>query len=336
MSCCCNKKPRVRLARKAIFSATPVWNDNNRCPAGTQRLLQWRFYKNKILVFTTPYAVQTASLSIGVGSTYLYLNATNAQITAYLAGQDITLTEADTVCVEVRVKNCQGEYGTSNKICFTAEPTEIENECTCEFATAYDTGQTGNTAEVPGGYEVNGGELVFSNGLMNPEGNDFTALPLDAGDNLAWVTLDEACDAEIDMAEVSGETGTVEVPAAFTGLAPADYLVFRNGAAQRTFSVSVGNLTPSGSASEAADRWHFVRLQGGADGCKFSRLTISASGTGTTFNLPSGYTAANSAKWLLFVNELLQYPTTNYTVSGNQITLTDAAVGDQIWIIAIV
>lgn len=334
MSCCCNKKPRVRLIRKAIFSAIPTWNDNNRCPAGTQRLLQWRFYKNKALVYSTPFAVSTASLGIGAGSTYLYLNASNAQITAFLVGQGVSLSDTDTVCVEVRVRNCQDEYGVSNKVCFAAEPTE--SECTCTFETAFDSGQTGNTADPPGGYSANGGELVFSNGLMNPEGNDFTLMPLESSDNLAWVTLDEACDATIEIEEVTGETGTVEIPTGFTGLNPADYLVFRNGAAQRSFSVSGGNLTPAGSASEAEDRWHFVRLLGGADGCKFSRITITASGSGTTVNLPSGYSASNSAKWLLFVNELLQYPTTNYTVSGNLVTLTQAADADAVWIIAIV
>lgn len=335
MSCCCNKKPRVRLIRKAVFSAIPTWNDNNRCNAGgTQRVLQWRFYKNKILVYSTPFAASAASLDIGTGSTYLYLNASNAQITAFLVGQGISLSDSDTVCVEVRVRNCQNEYGISNKVCFTAEP--IESECTCTFATAFDSGQTGNTADPPGGYSANGGELVFSNGLMNPEGNDFTLMPLVAGDNLAWVTLDEACDATIEIEEVTGETGTVEVPSGFAGLSASDYLVFRNGAAQRSFSVSGGNLTPAGSASESADRWHFVRLQGGADSCKFSRLTINASGSGTTFNLPSGYTASNQTKWLLFVNELLQYPITNYTVSGSEVTLTQAAVADAVWIIAIV
>lgn len=334
MSCCCNKKPRVRLTRKAVFSAFPTWNDNNRCPSGAQRLLQWRFYKNKALVYSTPFAVATSSLGIGTGSTYLYLNATNAQITAFLVGQGVSLSNSDTVCVEVRVRNCQNEYGVSNKVCFTAEP--VESVCTCTFATAFDSGQTGDTSDPPGGYEVNGGELVFSNGLMNPEGNDFALMPLDSSDNLAWVTLDEVCDATIEIAEVTGETGTVEVPTAFAGLPSTDYLVFRNGAAQRSFSVSSGNLTPSGSASEAEDRWHFVRLQGGADGCKFSRLTITPSGSGITVSLPSGYTASNQSKWLLFVNELLQYPTINYTASGSQVTLTQAAAGDAVWIVAIV
>lgn len=333
MPCCSNKKPRVRLARKALFSAIPTWNDNNRCPAGAQRLLQWRFYKNKTLVFATPFAAPTASLGIGSGSTYLHLNATNSQITAYLISQDIALSNSDTICVEVQIKNCQNEYAFSNKICFATEV--VESACTCEFATAYDIGQSGNTATPPIGYSANGGQLVFSNGLMNPEGEDFTQMPLESSDNLAWVTLDEGCDATIEMEEVTGQTGTVEVPAAFTGLSSTDYLVFRNGAAQRNFSVLASNLMPSGAASEAEDRWHFVRLQGGTDGCKLSRLTISTSATGATFNLPSGYSASNQAKWLLFVNELLQYPTTNYTVSGSQVTLAESAATDQIWIVAI-
>jgi hypothetical protein len=333
MPCCSNKKPRVRLVRKALFSAIPTWNDNNRCPGGAQRLLQWRFYKNKVLVFSTPFGAPTDALGIGTGSTYLYLNATNGQITAYLIAQGISLSDSDTICVEVRLKNCQNEYAGSNKICFAAEV--AEEACACEFATAFDSGQTGNTATPPVGYSANGGQLVFSNGLMNPEGEDFSLMPLESSDNLAWVTLDEGCDAAIEMEEATGQTGTVEVPAAFTGLSSTDYLVFRNGAAQRSFTLSSGNLTPIGAASDATDRWHFVRLQGSADGCKLSRLTISASGTGTTFNLPSGYSASNQAKWLLFVNELLQYPGLNYSVAGSQVTLAEAAGGDQVWIVAI-
>ena len=321
------------MVRKALFSAIPTWNDNNHCPGGAQRLLQWRFYKNKVSVFSTPFGAPTASLGIGSGSTYLYLNATNSQITAYLISQSVSIAETDTICIEVRLKNCQNEYAISNKICFAAEV--VEEACTCEFATAFDSGQTGNTATSPTGYSANGGQLVFSNGLMNPEGEDFSLLPLESSDNLAWVTLGEGCDAAIEMEEATGQTGTVEVPVAFNSLSSADYLVFRNGAAQRSFTVLSGNLTPSGAASEAEDRWHFVRLQGGSDGCKLSRLTISASGSGTTFDLPSGYSASNQAKWLLFVNELLQYPTTNYTVSGSQITLAEPADGDQVWIVVI-
>ena len=333
MPCCSNKKPRVRLVRKALFSAIPTWSDNNRCPAGAERLLQWRFYKNKVLVFSTPFGAPTDALSIGTGSTHLYLNATNAQITAYLISQGVSIAETDTICIEVRLKNCQNEYAVSNKICFAAEG--LEETCTCEFATAFDSGQTGNTATPPIGYSANGGQLVFSNGLMNPEGEDFLLMPLESSDNLAWVTLDEGCDAAIEMEEVTGQTGTVEVPAAFTGLSSADYLVFRNGAAQRSFAVSSSNLTPSGAASETEDRWHFIRLQGSSDSCKFSRLTISASGNGTSFNLPSGYSASNQGKWLLFVNELLQYLGLNYSVAGSQVTLAEAAAGDQVWVVVI-
>jgi len=332
MPCCSNKEPRVRLVRKALFSAFPTWNDNDRCPVGKQRLVQWRFYKNKALMFQTPFAAPENALAIGTGSTYLHLNATNAQITAYLISQSVVLSNSDTVCVEVQIKNCQNESARSNKICFAAEV--AESACTCEFAIAFDSGQTGNTATPPIGYSANGGQLVFSNGLMNAEGEDFSAMPLDAGDNLAWVTLDENCDATIEMEEATGQTGTVEVPATFTGLPASDFLVFRNGAAQRTFSVSAGNLTPNGPASESTDRWHFVRLLD-VDGCKLSRLTISASGSGPTFTLPAGYSASNQAKWLLFVNELLQYPGMNYSVAGSQVALTVAADADQVWIVVI-
>jgi len=321
------------LVRKALFSAIPTWNDNDRCPFGTLRLLQWRFYKNKALVFSTAFGAPAATLDIGNGSTFLYLNATNGQITTYLIAQGVPISETDTICVEVRLKNCQNEYAVSNKICFTAQVEE--SVCTCEFATAFDSGQTGDTATPPVGYLANGGQLVFSNGLMNPEGEDFSLLPLEGDDQLAWVTLGEGCDATIETEEVSGQIATVEVPAAFAGLPATEYVLFRNGGAQRAFAVSSGNLTPNGAASQAEDRWHFVRLQDGSNGCTFRRLTISASGSGTVFNLPAGYSAFNQGKWLLFVNELLQYPTLNFTVAGSQVTLTQAAAGDQIWVVAI-
>ncbi|MBK8924271.1 MAG: hypothetical protein IPM81_22730 [Saprospirales bacterium] len=211
-------------------------------PPGHSGFCNGGFTKNKVLVFSTPFAAPTDSLSIGTGSTYLYLNSTNSQITAYLISQGVSIAETDTICIEVRLKNCQNEYAGSNKICFAAEV--AESDCTCEFATAFYSGQTGNTATPPIGYSANGGQLVFSNGLMNPEGEDFTQMPLESSDNLAWVTLDEGCDATIEMEEVTEQTGTVEVPAAFIGLSSTDYLVFRNGAAQRNFSVLAGNLTP--------------------------------------------------------------------------------------------
>ena len=334
MSCCCNKLPRVTLIRKAIFRAIPHWNDNNKCTGGAQRQIQWRFFRNKILVYSTAFAAPTAALPIGSGSTYLYLGATNAQITAFLIGQSIAINEGDAICVQVRVRNCQGEYANSNKLCFGAEvPTET---CTCSFVTAYDAEQTGDTAIPPGGYSATGGDLVFSNGLYNPEGNDFGAMPLVEEDQLAWLTLDEACTAEFDIVEVNGVTGNVPIPVAFTGLTTSDYLVFRNGAAQRSFTTSGTNLAPSGAASEAADRWHFVRLDGGDDPCTLRRITINAAASGTTFNLPTGYSAANTDKWLLFVNELLQYPEQQYSVSGAQITLDQAAAADAIWIAVIV
>ncbi len=335
MSCCCNKLPRVSLSRKAIFRATPVWNDNNKCNGSPQRQVQWQFFRNKTLVYSTAFASPAAALPIGANSTYLYLNATNEQIVAFLIGQSVSLSEGDRVCVQVRVRNCQNEYATSNKICFNAEIPL--SDCECSFVTAFDSGQSGNTADPPGGYLATGGQLVFSNGLFNPEGEDFSAMPLVEDDGLVWVTLDEDCASEFNVAEVSGVTGNVPIPGDFTGLPATDYLVFRNGACQRAFSESGSNLTPSGLASEPSDRWHFVRLDaGGAGSCTLRRIAINAAATGTTFNLPSGYSAANSGKWLLFVNDLLQYPSVNYSVSGNQVTLNQAADSDAIWIAAIV
>lgn len=334
MSCCCNKLPRVTLNRKAIFRAIPVWNDNNKCNGSPQRQVQWQFFRNKTLVHSTAFAAPAAALAIGTNSTYLYLNATNEQITAYLIGQSVPIVEGDQVCVQVRVRNCQNEYATSNKLCFEAEIPE--SACTCSFVMSGGAGQSGNTAEPPLGYVATGGDLVFSNGLLNPEGVDFSAMPLVVDDLLAWVTLDEACQASFDSAEVTGATGNVPIPVDFIGLPENDYLVFRNGACQRTFTVSGSDLVPAGSASEAADGWYFVRLTGGEEACTLRRITINPAGNGITFTLPSGYTIDNYAKWLLFVNELLQIPELNFGGSGNQITLNQAADSDAIWIVAIV
>ena len=132
------------------------------------------------------------------------------------------------------------------------------------------------------------------------------------------------------MAEVIGAVGAVGIPPDFTG---QEYLLFRNGAAQRTFSVSGGQLTPNAAPSAASDRWHFVRLTGGD--CTLGRSTIQASGSGAAFTLSAGFSEANQNKWLLFVNELLQYPGRDYTVSGAAITLATAAAEDQIWIVFI-
>ncbi|MCB0534428.1 MAG: hypothetical protein KDD14_19665 [Saprospiraceae bacterium] len=335
MPCCSNKPPRVRLIRKALFRVLPVWNDNARCTGSAQRQVQWRFFRNGVLVFSSAFGAPDSTLAIGTGSSNLLLNASDAQLTAFLVEQEIPVNEGDQICVQVHIRNCQNEYATSNKVCFAA--TEVSTEaCNCEFVTAFDTGQTGNTAIPPGGYSANGGELVFANGLMNPEGADFSAMPLTVDDLLAWITLDAACAGSLDIAEVTGISGDVPVPVDFAGLSASDFLVFRNGACQRAFSISGGSLTPATAPSEPSDRWHFVRLANTPEGCTLRRLTITASGNGTMFNLPTGYSAANPNKWLLFVNELLQYPTVNYTVSGNQIMLTQVASGDSVWITAIV
>ncbi len=335
MPCCSNKPPHVRLIRKALFRALPVWNDNGRCAGSAQRQVQWRFFRNSELVYSTAFGAPDSTLSIGTGSSNLLLNASDAQLTAFLVEQEISVNAGDKLCVQVRIRNCQNEYATSTKVCFAATEVSTE-ECNCEFVTAFDFGQNGNTAIPPGGYSANGGEMVFANGLINPEGADFSAMPLTVDDLLAWVTLDAACEANLELAEVTGVSGDVPMPVDFAILPASDYLVFRNGACQRTFNIAGGNMTPATAPSEPSDRWQFVRLADTAEGCTLRRLTITASGNGTAFNLPTGYSAANQNKWLLFVNELLQYPAVNYTVSGDQITLMQAASSDSVWIAVIV
>ncbi|MBC7778086.1 MAG: hypothetical protein H7246_21820 [Phycisphaerae bacterium] len=332
---CCKQVPRVRIRGSFVYQVEVSWEDNNHCPSGTARQLQWYFWVNGRLRLVTAYGLATDNLAIGTDSTYQFINDTAVEITSFLIAQGIAgILNGDIIEMRVKAKNCQNETVLSNPVRIIAQVNLTE--CECEFVTAYASGQTGNTATQPGGYIETNGQLVFLNGLLNGEGEDFTQTPLEASDKIRWVTLDEDCGGRMLAETITGVTGSVPVPLDFSNLNSADYLLFRNGAAQRSFSVITGNLTPSGDASTAEDNWTFVALTGG-EGCKFQRILINPSLTGASFTLPAGYSAANQGKWLLFVNELLQDPipngNANYTISGSTVTLSEAANGDAVWII---
>lgn len=330
---CCNKKPRIRLIHHSVLHPVVTWNDHG-CTGSQAQTYQWRFFKNGHLVYATGFAAGATSLAIGTGSTYASLNATAAQITSFLISEGVTIQNGDYLDVEVRVRNCQDEIGASNRIRIIVI-VNSNGDCDCAFLTGPATGQIGNTATLPGGLTDTAGLLAFRNGLLNYEGLDFTGEPLLSDDLLLFATL-TGCDGTLSQAEVTGETGTVTVPGAFTSLDPADYLLFRNGAALRSFSVSGGELTVTGEpVSESTDRWLFVLLAGSSEGCTFGRILIQVNASGNTVTLPVGYTASNQNKWLLVRGPLLQYPTTGYTVSGSTITLTTPADGEAFWLIVI-
>ena len=337
MSCCGSPKVTLKAHRTGSgvnrLTATFTWSDSN-CRFGGTRRVRWEFYKDGVLVHALAYAAPTAAAPIGLNSTYTQLNTDPAEIEAYLADQGVEFEAGDMLTVKVRIRNCKNLRAVSNAVSFVATGTAAN--CDCTFVRGYTTGQTGTEAADPDDYEANGGVMVFRNGLANHAVNDFSEDPLEAADLLTFVTLDQDCPGAFGTMIVTGAVGTVPVPAGFTTLAETEYLVFRNGVLQSDFTLAGGNLTPVGAVSEAADTWFFVRLANG-DGCMFGRELISNSASGSTVELPSGYTASNQSSWLLFVNGLLQDPNPSgaaaYTVSGSTVTFTTALVGDTVWIV---
>lgn len=131
------------------------------------------------------YAIRGAHgrLEYGTGSTtHLYLNATNAQITAYLISHDIVLSDSDTICVVVQLKNCQNEYAV-NKICLRQKwwkKPVLANSPRPSIRAKQVT-----RPRRPSDTRPMADSWFFSNGLMNPEGEDFSRSPLESSDNLA-------------------------------------------------------------------------------------------------------------------------------------------------------
>ena len=330
MSCCCNKPPVVRLTHNSVFLANiSNWNDNNICRGAASRQMRWSFRLNGHLVYQTPYGLPTDTLGIGTNSTYQFLNATALEISEFIQAQGETVQDGDIIGISFTVRNCQNETTTSNIIRIVAIlPDEL---CDCSLQVETDSGQTGNLATAPSGFTTS--FLVFRNGLLNYAGLDFSADPLVSADELLFMQL-TGCAASLRAQTVTGATGNVPLPSGAVGLSASQFLLFRNGLLQRAYTVSGSNAVPS-TASEAADRWLFVSIQDSTVGCTFGVRVINSSFTGSTFALPSGFTAANQDKWLPVVNGVVLSPGVGYTVSGSNVTLTTAAAGDEIWIIVI-
>lgn len=334
--CCCNKPPVVKLSYKLVFQANPTWNDK-KCPGtgGAQRQVQWRFFVSGHLVYVTDYGLPSDPLPIGNGSTYLILNATPEAITTFLIGQGVSVEPGDTIGLQVRVRNCEREVADSNIIRIVAEEPTVD--CECEFLTEFQSGITGNSATLPGGFT--GEILAWRNGLLNYAGNDFTAQPIEETDELMFANL-TGCTATLDLETVTGETGAVTKPGAFSALAASEYLLFRNGVLQRGYTQSSGQVTPADAVSDPTDEWLFARLDNAIAGCTFATVLVGSSVSGATVTLPGGRNSTNQADWILVRNGLVQYPgaasASGYTVNGaGVVTPVEPFAGDTVWLIVI-
>lgn len=332
--------PSIHLYKNPGFTRLwPVisWTDGN-CRYSTlnQRTLRWQFYKNGHLLYQTPYDVPTAMLHIGMGSTYVNLLATPADISEYLISIGYSLQTTDILSVRVQARNCNHLTQVSNVIRI---PVVIsESTCPCAYATAFSTGQTGTTATLPGGFTPTAGLLAFRNGILNSAGTNFTVDPLLAGDELMFATLG-GCTATLLYWIVNTQTGNVSIPPGFTTLMPSHYMVFRNGVLQYDNMATGGFLIPM-DPSVPSDVWTFVAITGSAEGCYFGASLIGLTASGSTLALPAGYTATNQNKWLLVRNGVVLYPGSasafGYSVAGSTVTLVTAAASELFWIVPII
>lgn len=332
--CCGTNMPAVKLTKEITYRPEYLWRDTCR-GIGQQRFVQWCFYRNGRIAWITPYAAPTASLPIGTGSTYSNMNATPLDISTYLVTNGIPVVAGDIIDIRVRIKNCQNELALSNYIRIIGVNVNV-TECFCDLIRAYATGQTGLTPTPPGGYTAVGGELVFVNGVLTDGALDE---PLVSTDEIMWVTLSGACTDTLRIDNVTAQTGNVTVPAGFITAVPnnLEWLVFRNGILQNTYSVSGSTLTPN-DASDPSEAWTFVGLTGGD--CALSQVSVSASASGATVALPSGYSATNVAKFIPVRNGLAMYDAANstsgYSVSGSTITAETDFNNELVTIIAII
>lgn len=316
--CCGANLPAVRLNKLTTYRPEYLWRDNCRGIA-PQRLVQWLFYRNGRFVLSTPYAATTAALAIGTGSTYSNLNASPADITTYLVNNGIPVVAGDVIDIRVRIKNCDNEIALSNYhriIAASVLPT-----CNCNLIRAYATGQTGTIATPPPGFVAVGGQLLFVNGLIT-DGTVRDALV--ATDELMYVTLSGGCTDAFRLDTVTGQTGNVTVPAGFLAAVPnsSEWIIARNGVIQSGVTVA-GNLVTPSDPSDPSDTWLFLGLTGGD--CGLTQVSVSALAFGPTVALPTGYSAANIAKFIPIRNGVAMYDAANsvsgYTISGATITV---------------
>jgi hypothetical protein len=332
--CCCGKKPSVKLYKQVVYSTSTVWNDK-KCPGtgGVVRQMQWRFYRNGIFVFHTAFAAPTVPLPIGTGSTYELLNATPAEIATYLLSQGVVLYSGDIVEIDVKVRNCDREEAVSNKQRILV----ALSECDCIYAFEYATNVTGNSVTLPGIFST---ELfAFQNGALNYAGNDFSANPLVATDELMFVTLTN-CTSTLAQEIVTGVTGNVPIPLDFQGLQPTQYALFRNQVAQRGH-IHIGNeVQPADDPSAAYDEWLFARIGDPLEECNLNTVNIGTLVSGSSITLPNGYNSENQERWILFRNGVAQYPNptsfNGYSVnSSGSLTPNTAFFADNLWLLVI-
>lgn len=330
MSCCCQKLPRLRLRRQALFSLQVDWNDLG-CPIGHSRLLRWHIRLDGALVWSSPWASPQDTLPLGSDSNYLHLNASAGQITAFLIGEGLIVNAGETICLQAQALNCQQESAWSNVLCFSASaPPPLT--CDCDFVWAREEGLEGIQATPPPAFTASDPMLVFCNGLLNPLGEDFSTAPLQLEDQLAWIGLDD-CPLVLQTALVLGQSGSVSIPPAFSGLGFSELMLFRNGLALWDFDIQGSTVQITDAPSTPADSWFFVRLAAGV--CSFEHTVLSLDFSGDTLDLPQGYSTANASRWLLFINGLLQYPDWNYVLNNQRIELAQAAQNDAIHLLAI-
>lgn len=334
MACCCNKLPVVVISRKSLIATKVTWNDRG-CSGLNTRRLRWRFWVRGRFVYETPIGLPTDILPIGTGSTYAYINATDAEITSFVqTASGISIATGDVIQIRAVAYNCEGESAESNVLSLLAQPTF--SECYCTFLTEFQTGITGASAVLPGGFSAN--LLAWRNGLANYAGNNFSGL--ESTDELMFADL-TGCAATLDKETVSGVTGNVPIPIAFQSVPVSDYLLFRNGLLQYGHTVLGTNIVPTNAPSDLLDDWMFVRVEGSANGCHFRAVLVSASYSGATVSLPGGFNSGNQSDWVLFRNGLSQYPVpasaSGYVVSvGGVVTPVIPFSADQIWVIEII
>lgn len=332
--CCCGKKPTVKLYKQVVYSTQTVWNDK-KCPGtgGVVRQMQWRFYRNGYFVFFTPFAVPTAPLPIGTGSTYELLNATPSEIVTYLLSQGVTLYSGDVVEIEVKVRNCEREEAISNRQRIIV----AISDCECVYAFDYQTNVTGNSVTLPGIFSTE--IFAFRDGLLNYAGNDFSDEPLVQSNELMFVTLTN-CTSVLAQEIVTGVTGNVPIPLAFQGLQPTQYALFRNGLAQKGYIHIADAVQPLDEPSADADTWLFARIDDPVGDCNLNTVNVGNAVTGLSTTLPGGYSSENQERWILFRNGVAQYPNpeslNGYSVnSSGAITPNTAFFSDNLWLLVI-
>ena len=122
MACCCQRAPYVSIQRKAVISATVQWNDRG-CTGANARRLQWRFFVNGHLAYTTPIGLPTDPLAIGGGiSTYALIAAGDEDLVSHLQSQGVAVQAGDTVQICLVAHNCEGESAGSNTLVFGSFP----------------------------------------------------------------------------------------------------------------------------------------------------------------------------------------------------------------------